>query len=100
MRLVVSFLSVLLLALPLSAATFQSVLKFNANLESRFTEEDRAKIKEWSDPERVKADRRKAVLELTLAKTPAYFADRAKAKPFMDALNEGCRLSVVWGAPR
>ena len=68
--------------------TLRSVMKFNANLESRFTEEDRAKIKEWSDAERVKANRRRAVLELTRAKTSAYFADRAKAKPFMDALND------------
>jgi proline iminopeptidase len=68
--------------------TLRSVLKFNANLESRFSEEDRAKIKEWSDAERVKADRRRAVLELTRAKTSAYFADRAKAQPFMAALNE------------
>lgn len=68
--------------------TLRSVLKFNANLESRFTEEDRAKIKEWSAEERVKENRRRAVLELTRAKTPAYFADRARAKPLMDSLNE------------
>ncbi|HYC89377.1 MAG TPA: alpha/beta hydrolase [Thermoanaerobaculia bacterium] len=68
--------------------TLKSVLKFNANLESRFSEEDRARIKEWSDPERVKENRRRAVLELTRAKTSAYFADRAKAQPFMAALTE------------
>lgn len=68
--------------------TLKSVLKFNANLESRFSEEDRIKIKEWSDVERVKENRRRAVLEVTRAKASAYFADRAKAQPFMAALTE------------
>ena len=68
--------------------TLKSVLKFNANLESRFSEEDRAKIKEWSDAERIKENRRRAVLEITRAKTSAYFADRVKAQPFMAALSE------------
>ncbi|MGZ5440990.1 MAG: alpha/beta fold hydrolase [Thermoanaerobaculia bacterium] len=68
--------------------TLKTVMKFNANLESRFTEEDRALIKEWSDPERTKADRRRAVLELTKAKTPAYFADRAKARVLIDSMDE------------
>lgn len=68
--------------------TLRSVLKLNANLEARFTEEDRARIREWSDAERVRENRRRAVLELTRAKTPAYFADRAKAAPFAAALTE------------
>jgi proline iminopeptidase len=68
--------------------TLKSVMKFNANLESRFSEEDRAKIREWSDAERIKDNRRRAVLEITRAKTSAYFADRAKAQPFMAALSE------------
>ena len=68
--------------------TLRSVLKFNANLEARYTDEDRAKIREWSSPERVKENRRLAVLELTRAKTPAYFADRAKAKAMIDSLDE------------
>jgi len=68
--------------------TPRSVLKFNANLESRYTDDDRAKIREWSSPERVKENRRRAVLELTRAKTPVYFADRARAKAMVDALDE------------
>lgn len=68
--------------------TLKTVMKFNANLESRFTEEDRVLIKRWSDPERVKENRRLAVLELTKAKTPAYFADRAKASILTDAMDE------------
>ena len=68
--------------------TLKTVMKFNANLESRFTDEDRARIKEWSDPERTKANRRRAVLELTKAKTPAYFADRAKAPQLTDSMDE------------
>lgn len=68
--------------------TLRSVMKFNANLESRYTAEDRAKIVEWSAEDRVKENRRRAVLELTRAKTPAYFADRAKAKPLMDSFDE------------
>jgi proline iminopeptidase len=68
--------------------TLAAVMKFNANLESRFTDDDRAKIKEWSDPERKKANHRKAVLEITRAKTPAYFADREKAKALMESMDE------------
>ncbi|HYC59415.1 MAG TPA: alpha/beta hydrolase, partial [Thermoanaerobaculia bacterium] len=68
--------------------TLQSVAKFNANLEARFTAEEKARIKEWSDPERLKTDRKRAVLEITKAKTPAYFADRAKAKSLMDPMDE------------
>ncbi len=67
--------------------TLQSVPKFTANLEARFTAEDRAAIKEWSG-EKAKTDHRRAVLEITKAKTPAYFADRARARPLMDSLTE------------
>lgn len=68
--------------------TLASVGKFNTNLEARFTDEEKALIKEWSDPARMKANRRKAVLELTKAKTGAYFADRSKAKSLTDAMTE------------
>lgn len=68
--------------------TLKSMPKFNGNLESRFTAEEQALIKEWSDPERKKANHKRAVLEVTKAKTPAYFADRAKARLLTDALDE------------
>lgn len=68
--------------------TLASVAKFTANLEAKYTDEERALIKEWSDPKRVAENRRRAVLELTKAKTGAYFADRAKAKPLVDAMDE------------
>ncbi|MFP5247958.1 MAG: alpha/beta fold hydrolase [Thermoanaerobaculia bacterium] len=68
--------------------TLASVPQFSANLEARFTDEDKAKIKEWSDPEKKKANHRLAVLELTKAKTPAYFADRSKAQSLMDGMTE------------
>lgn len=80
--------------------TLASVPKFSANLEQRFTDADREQIKVWSDPARVKEDRKRAVLELTKAKTPAYFADRANAKIFLDAMDDrsftdGVFLAVV-----
>lgn len=68
--------------------TLRSVPKFSANLESRFTPEDREQIRKWSEPETVQANRPLAVLELTKAKTPAYFADRAKAHLLTDAMDE------------
>lgn len=68
--------------------TLKSVPKFNANLEARYTDEERARIKTWSSPERVKENRRRAVLELTKAKTPAYFADRSKAHTLVDTMDE------------
>lgn len=67
--------------------TLQSVPKFTTNLEARFSEEERAAIKEWSGA-KAKENYRRAVLEITKAKTPAYFADRAKAKPLTDAMTE------------
>lgn len=68
--------------------TLKSVPKFNANLEARFSDEDRAMIREWSDPERQKANRHAAALALTKAKAPAYFADRAKAKLLTDPMDD------------
>jgi len=67
--------------------TLKSVPKFTANLDARFSAEDRAAIQEWSGA-KGKENHRRAVLEITRAKTPAYFADRAKAKPMMDSLTE------------
>jgi proline iminopeptidase len=78
--------------------TLQSVPKFNANLEARFSEEEKLKIKEWSDPERKKADHKRAVLEITKAKTPAYFADRTKAHLLIDSMNDQWfNDAVFWG---
>jgi proline iminopeptidase len=68
--------------------TLASVEKFNTNLNARFTAEDNAKIKEWSDAEKMKSDHKRAILEITKAKTPAYFADRAKARLLMDPMTE------------
>lgn len=68
--------------------TWQSVPKFAANLEARFSPEERAAIKVWSNPAKVKENRKRAVYELTKAKTPAYFADRARAKAFLDDFRE------------
>lgn len=67
--------------------TLKSVMKFNANLEARFSEEDKAKVKEWTAA-KTKENHRRAVLEITRAKTPAYFADRGRAKPLMDSMTE------------
>lgn len=68
--------------------TLQSVPGFTKNLESRLTAEDRALIAEWSASARLEANRRKAVLEIARAKTPAYFADRKKALPLMESMDE------------
>jgi proline iminopeptidase len=77
--------------------TLQSVPKFNTNLNARITEEEQARVKEWSAPERMKADRRRAVLEITRAKTAAYFADRSKAALLTDKLDDSSfRDEVFW----
>ncbi|HEV7763825.1 MAG TPA: alpha/beta hydrolase [Thermoanaerobaculia bacterium] len=68
--------------------TLKAVPKFNANLEARFTDEEKARVKEWSDPERRKANPKRAVLEITKAKTPAYFADRTKAQLLIEPMDE------------
>jgi proline iminopeptidase len=75
--------------------TLKAVAQFNANLESRFSAEEKAAIKEWTG--RLEKERRKAVFEITKAKTAAYFADRSKAKLLIDGMNEDSfRDSVFW----
>ena len=68
--------------------TLITVPKFVANLNSRFTAEDNAKIREWSDAERMKENRRRAILEITKAKSGAYFADRTKVHLLTDPMTE------------
>jgi proline iminopeptidase len=80
--------------------TLKSVMKFQTNLESRFTDEERAQIKEWSSDEKRKADRKLAAYQLTRIKTAAYFADRTKAHLFTDKMtddwfHEGVFWSIV-----
>ena len=78
--------------------TLQAVPKFNASLEARFSAEEKLRIKEWSDPERKKADHKRAVMEITKAKTAAYFADRTKAQSLIDSLDEtSFNDAVFWG---
>ena len=75
--------------------TLKSVVKFNQNLESRFTDDEKKRIAEWTA--RSKDEHAKAVLEITKAKTPAYFADRAKAQSLIEGLNEDSfRDTVFW----
>jgi len=68
--------------------TLAAVPKFATNLASRFSADDTAKIVEWSQPERMSANRRKAILEITKAKAAAYFADRSKAHLLTDPMTE------------
>lgn len=78
--------------------TLAAVPKFNANLEARFSAEEKLRVKEWSEPERMKADRKRAVLEITKAKAPAYFADRSKAPLIIDPMDEQTfNDAVFWG---
>ncbi len=68
--------------------TLAGVPKFASNLMSRFTAEDNAKIAEWSAPAKMSANRKKAILEITKAKTGAYFHDRSKAHLLLDPMTE------------
>jgi proline iminopeptidase len=75
--------------------TLKSVPKFNANLESRFSADEKKAIAEWTG--KLKDEHAKAVFEITKAKTAAYFADRAKAKLLIDELTEeSFRDTVFW----
>lgn len=75
--------------------TLATVAKFVENLNARLTAEDNAKVKEWSA--KIGEDHKRAILEITRAKTPAYFADRAKAKAMMDALTtDSFNDAVFW----
>ena len=68
--------------------TLSGVPKFAANLMSRFTAEDNARIAEWTAPEKMNGNRKKAILEVTKAKTGAYFHDRSKAHLLTDPMTE------------
>lgn len=68
--------------------TLASVKKFESNLNARFTDEDKARIREWSAPEKMKEQHRRAVLEITKAKSGAYFADPKKARLLTDGMTE------------
>lgn len=75
--------------------TLESVPKFSANLESRFSAEEKAAIKEWTG--RMEKEHARAVFEITKAKTAAYFADRTKAKLLIDEMTEeSFRDTVFW----
>jgi proline iminopeptidase len=77
--------------------TLAAVQKLDANLKARFSEDDNAKIKEWSAPEKMKEDRRRAVLEITKAKSGAYFADPKKAHLLTDPMTiESFHDGVFW----
>ncbi len=78
--------------------TLAAVQKFNTNLDARMTAEEKAEVKKWLDPERMKTEHKRAVLEITKAKTAAYFADRSKAHLLTDAMNErSFNDAVFWG---
>ena len=75
--------------------TLKSVAKFNANLESRISPEEKKIVAEWTG--KVEEQRSKAVFEITKAKAAAYFADRAKAKLLIDDLTEeSFRDEMFW----
>lgn len=66
--------------------TTASVAKFQTNLATRMSEADSAKLAEWYA--KIASDHKRAILEITKARTPPYFHDRAKALAFADALTE------------
>lgn len=75
--------------------TLKSVPKFNANLEARFSDDEKARINEWTA--KLKDEHERAVFEITKAKTAAYFADRTKAALFLDGMTEDSfRDTVFW----
>lgn len=78
--------------------TTQAAAKFVANLNARLTPEEAAAVKEWSALARRKENPKKAVLEITKARTGSYFADRAKAKPLIDGLTEESFNDAVFWA--
>jgi proline iminopeptidase len=74
--------------------TTQSVMRFASNHAARMTEEDSARVREWTA--KLKSDHKRAILEITKARTPPYFHDRAKALAFAEALNEDSFSDAVF----
>ena len=66
--------------------TTSTVPKFVATHTARMTEDDNAKLREANA--RPATDRKRAILEITRAKTPPYFFDRATALAFAESLDE------------
>lgn len=75
-----------LLLIDAGGPTPASVAKFTANHTARMTAEDNAKLAEWYG--KINTDHKRAILEITKARTPPYFHDRANALAFADALTE------------
>src|ERR1044071_71582 len=65
--------------------TIAGVAKFTANHTARMTEEDTKRVAE--EYANLQKDHKPAILEITRARTPPYFHDRAKAVAFANALN-------------
>jgi proline iminopeptidase len=77
--------------------TLAAIPKFTANFAARMTDEDQARVREWSAPDKMTENRRKATMEVARAKTPAYFHDRAKARLLMDPMTEEWfNVDVFW----
>lgn len=66
--------------------TIAGVAKFTANHTARMTEEDTKRVA--AGYANLQKDHKAAILEITRARTPPYFHDRAKAIAFADALHE------------
>ena len=64
------------------------MLPFVMRLNARNAPDDLATINYWNDPAHRKESPLRAVLEITRARTPAYFHDRAKARALTDNMNE------------
>lgn len=78
--------------------TLASVAKFVANHAARMTAGEQAAVEQWSDPKRIAENRGRAMLEITRAKTPAYFADRGKAQALVDSMDESSFNDEVFRA--
>jgi len=61
---------------------------FGKRLEANYTTEDLDGLAYWRDAERKKANPRHATAEALRVKTPAYFADRRKAREFVKLIND------------
>jgi proline iminopeptidase len=66
--------------------TIAGMAKFTANHTARMTAEDTKRVAEGYA--NLQKDHKAALLEITRARTPPYFQDRAKAIVFADALHE------------
>jgi proline iminopeptidase len=68
--------------------TLEFQRNFSLGIEARLTDEDRRERAYWENPDRMRANRRRAEVMQVMAVMPAYFHDREKARAYVEGVKD------------